>query len=111
MCNPYRGLTPWLFRTRDRDPKLCRGALRLAEFDMTMQSRAGSSNQLSDAMSCLLQPGPAAYSIGDYFPDDATSGNLCDYVWSLGRILDGVLFRDLEPLKEGVVDPAGGGEV
>ncbi|CAN0258752.1 unnamed protein product, partial [Laminaria digitata] len=60
--------------------KLYRWALRLAEFDMTMRWRAGSSHQLPDALSRLLRPGPASDSIDYSFPDDATSGNLGDYV-------------------------------
>ena len=61
-------------------------------------------------MSRLPRPGPAADPIDDSFPDDATSGNPGDYVGPQGSVLDGVLLRDLEPLKEGVVDPGGGGE-
>ena len=64
----------WLFRSRDLDPKLYRWSLRLAEFDMTMRWRAGSSHQLPDALSRLPRPGPVADPIDDSFPDDATSG-------------------------------------
>ncbi|CAN0548025.1 unnamed protein product, partial [Laminaria digitata] len=71
LCRPYlagRSFTlvtdcsalTWLFRSRDLDPKLYRWALRLAEFDMIMRWRAGSSHQLPDALSRLLRPGPAA---------------------------------------------------
>ena len=45
----------WLFRSRDLDPKLCRWALRLAEFDTNMRWRAGSSHQLPYALSRLLR--------------------------------------------------------
>ena len=44
----------WLIRSRDLDPKLYRWALRLTEFDMEMNSRAGSPHQVSDALSGLL---------------------------------------------------------
>ena len=100
----------WLFRSRDLDPKLYRWSLRLAEFDMTMRWRAGSSHQLPDALSRLPRPGPAADPIDDSFPDDATSGELGDYVGPQGPVLEGVLLKDLEPLKEGMVDPGGARE-
>ena len=41
LVTEWSALT-WLFRSRDLDPTLYRWALRLAEFDMTMQWRAGS---------------------------------------------------------------------
>ena len=99
----------WLFRSRDLDPKLYRWSLRLAEFDM-MRWRAVSSHQLPDALSRLPRPGPAADPIDDSFPDDATSGELGDYVGPQGPVLEGVLLKDLEPLKEGMVDPGGARE-
>ena len=70
----------WLVRSCDLDPKLYRWALHLGEFDMTMRWRAGSSHQLPDALPRSLRPGPAADSIDDYFPNDATSGEPSDYV-------------------------------
>ena len=96
-----------LFRSRDLDPKLYRWAVRLAEFHMTMRWRAGSAHQLPDALSRLLRPGPAADPIDDSFPDDATSGKPSDYVGPQGPVLDGFPLKELEPAKEGVVDPGG----
>ena len=73
----------WFFRSRNLGPKLYRWALRLGDFDMTMRWRAGSSHQLPDALSRLLQPSPAADSIDN--PDHATFGESGDYVGPQGR--------------------------
>ena len=63
----------WLFRSRNLNPKLYRWSVRLAEYDMTIRWRTGSSHQLPDALSRLLRPGPATNPIDDSFLDDATS--------------------------------------
>ena len=72
-----------------------------------MQWRPGTSHQLPDVLSRLLRPGEAGDSIDVSFPDDTSSGNPTDCVGPRGPILDGQLLNDLEPFKEGMVDPGG----
>ena len=74
---------------------------------MTIQWRAGSSHQLPGALSRLLRPGLAADPVDDSVPDDATSGEPDAYVRPQGPVLNGLPLRELEPSKEGVVDPGG----
>ena len=74
---------------------------------MTIRWRAGSSHQLSDALSRLLRPGPAANPIDDSFPDDATSDEPDAHIEPQGPVLKGFPLRELEPSKEGVVNSGG----
>ena len=94
-----------LSRSRNLNSKLFRWSLRLAECDMTIRWRAGSSYQLPDALSRLLRPGPAADAIDDSFPDDVTFGEPDAYVGP--PVLNRFPLRELEPSKEGVADPGG----
>lgn len=75
---------------------------------MNMRLSADSTHQLPDAFSCLCRPGPAADSIDDSFPVDTTSGERGDYVGPQGPVLEGILLKTLEPLKERVVGPGAG---
>ena len=82
----------WLFQSRNIDPKLCRWALSLTEFDMEMKWRAGSLHELPDPLSRLLRLNSASESAGDSFlHDDCTSSNPRDCVGPRGPVLDGQL--------------------
>ena len=59
------------------------------------------------APGCIVSPGLGADPVDDTFPDDATSGEPDAYVGSQGPVLNGFPSRELEPSKEGVVDPGG----
>lgn len=71
-CSAFLGLS----RSRDFDPKRSRWALRLPESEIAMKWRAGTSHQLPDAVSRLLRLRVTGDSIGDAFPNDASSSNL-----------------------------------
>lgn len=104
-------LLTWLFRSRELDPKLYRWALRLIDFDMTLQWRVGTFHQIPDAISRLLRPGLAGETIDDSFSDDSTSKLPNDYIGPQGLRFNGALLKDLETLREGDVDPESVGEI
>ena len=97
----------WLFRGHDLNPKLYRWELRLTEFDMDMNWKAGSSHQLPDALSRLLRPNTAPESVEDSFPGDSTSGNPLNYLGPRGPVLEEQLLNELDTPSVGTIDPGG----
>ena len=72
-----------------------------------MKWKAGTSQQLPDAVSRLLRPGAANHSIDDAFPDDASSDKPTDYIGPRDPVLDGQPLNNLELLGERLVDREG----
>ncbi|CAN0436657.1 unnamed protein product, partial [Pylaiella littoralis] len=86
----------WLFRSRDLCPNLHRWALRLMEYDMTLEWRAGTNMALPDALSRLPHAPEPGADIDDSFSDDGTSASPEQFVGPRGPSLEGVLLADLE---------------
>ena len=86
----------WLFRSRELCPKLHRWALRLMEYDIVLEWRAGLEHVLPDAFSRLPHMPTPQDDIDDSFPDDFTSPGPADES-PQGPTLDGVRLAELPP--------------
>ena len=83
----------WLFKSQTLSPKLHRWALRLMEYDMDLQWKAGQNHDLPDALSRLPRFETPGEDIDDSFPGDASDRQA--YQGARGPILDGVLLSDM----------------
>ena len=89
----------WLFRSRELCPKLHRWALRLMEYDMELEWKAGVEHVVPDALSRLPVASPVEVDVDDSFPDDLSSAAAGVSVETLGPELDGVRLAELDPVQ------------
>ena len=88
---------PWLFRSRNLDPKLHRWALILQEYDIDLRWRAGSANLVPDCLSRSTHPTQQQSHIDDSFRDDTATVNLNTPSQQSGPTLDVVALQELSP--------------
>lgn len=96
----------WLFRSRELCPKLHRWALRLMEYDMRLEWKAGVEHVVPDALSRLPVASPVVIDVDDSFPDDLSSAAAGASVEILGPELDGVRLAELNPVQADQVGDA-----
>ena len=96
----------WLFRSRELCPKLHRWALRLMEYDMVLEWKAGVEHVVPDALSRLPVAGTAGVDVDDSFPDDSSFAVEGASAETLGPELDGVRLADLDPTPTAQADDA-----
>ncbi|CAB1100578.1 unnamed protein product [Ectocarpus sp. CCAP 1310/34] len=89
----------WLFRSRELCPKLHRWALRLMEYDMELEWKAGVEHVVPDALSWLPVTCPVEVDADDSFPDDLSSTAAGASVEIVGPDLDGVRLAELDPVQ------------
>ena len=71
-------------------------ALRLAEYDMLLEWRAGVQHVVPDALPRLPHAKDTPADVDDSFPDDFTSGAPSDFLGPRGPSLDGVWLAEID---------------
>ncbi|CAB1107107.1 unnamed protein product [Ectocarpus sp. CCAP 1310/34] len=76
LVTDWSALT-WLFRSRELCPKLHRWALRLMEYDLELEWKAGVEHVLPDAWSRLPVANPVEVDVDGSFPDTVVCCRRC----------------------------------
>ncbi|CAB1097320.1 unnamed protein product [Ectocarpus sp. CCAP 1310/34] len=89
----------WLFQSRELCPKLDRWALRLMEYDMELEWKAGVEHVVPDALSRLPVANPVEVDVDDSFPDYLSSAAAGASLEISGPELKGVRLAELDPVQ------------